>query len=164
MLPVPALNPVGVEEGLNFKAFLLSNKSSPVGGLAPHSPPNVAVTAFTAGQALQGTPTVTVEGTKSVAFDISSFWFGCVTPTQQGVLGAAVQCSILVAGFNAANKEVTVATFPFTPTVENELDPPMIQAVLENFVGLHNLTIVQTSPVTQVVAIDNLLVKEYSSS
>lgn len=83
----------------------------------------------------------------------------------EGVAGAAVQYSILVAGFDAANKEMASATYTFTPAATNLVNAPLIQAVLpKSFVGLHNATIVQSSPATKVLATDYLKYNVVSSS
>lgn len=64
---------------------------------------------------------------------------------------------MLVAGFNAANKEVAVATYTFTPPVTNLAKTPMIEVRLpSDFVHLHNVTIVQSSPPNQVLLLDNV--------
>ena len=77
----------------------------------------------------------------------------------------AVPCSIDVVGFDASNKEIATATFAFTPTAANLVHAPMVHAVLpKSFVGLHNATIVQSSPLTQVLLVDNVKYKLYTKS
>ncbi|KAI4131481.1 MAG: hypothetical protein LQ338_001223 [Usnochroma carphineum] len=146
---LPGINQVGVYKGLFYNAFDLSNKGLGLGGVVAHSNPNVAVTTMVTSQALRSTPTLTVDynNTNSIQFAFSSSYFGCNAPTAQGIASAAVQCSILVAGFNAANKEIDSATFTFTPPAKDLVSAPLIQAKLPStFVGLHNVTIVQSSP------------------
>lgn len=109
-------------------------------------------------QLTRGTPTLTFDypGSKSLYLNFERFHFGCVTPTQQGADQIAVQCSVLFAGFNAANKQVAVATYTFTTPVANVAKAPMIEAQLPSgFVNLHNVTIVQSSPATHVLLLDN---------
>lgn len=108
-------------------------------------------------QLTRGTPTLTVDYpcSESQYFNFERFYFGCVTPTQQGAAQIAVQCSVLVAGFNAANKQVAVATYTITPPAANLAKAPMIEAqVPSGFVNLRNVTVVQSSPATQVLLMD----------
>ncbi|KAL8828567.1 MAG: hypothetical protein Q9170_006546 [Blastenia crenularia] len=164
---LPEVAPVGVYQGLAYSAWSFLNLASPTSGSAPHSPPNAIATTLVAGQALGGTPTLTVAytGTISIAFDLLSFFFGCLTPTGQGAVQVAEQCTILVAGFDASNKEVATATYTFTPPATNLVKPPMIQAVLpSSFKGLHNATLIQSSPATQVLVVDNTRYNLFTSS
>ena len=159
MSATPSLNAVGVEDQLFYNAFNVGEQDSGVSGLAAHSKPNVIFTTQVTAQTLRGTPTLTVSypGSQVTSFNLQSFYFGCTVPSVQTLAGAATQCSILVAGFNAANKEVAVATYTFTPPATNMLNAPLIQAVLPStFVWLHNVTIVQSSPTTQVLALDDV--------
>ncbi|KAL8806676.1 MAG: hypothetical protein Q9182_001204 [Xanthomendoza sp. 2 TL-2023] len=163
---LPELNAVNVYKGLLYKAFDLSNFKSPASGSTPHTNPNVIATTLVTAQATRGTPTLTVDypGTVSLAFDLISFYFGAVIPGGQTAAQTATQCSILVAGFDANNKEVATATFTFTPPPTNLIKAPMIQAVLDSqkFSNLHNVTITQTSPATQVLLLDNMKYKLYT--
>ncbi|KAL8798244.1 MAG: hypothetical protein Q9182_006834 [Xanthomendoza sp. 2 TL-2023] len=136
-----------------------SNVGGPTPGVAAQSSPNAIATTTLVNQLIEGTPTITVDcpGSKSVAFDLKSFYFDCSTPTAPGAFQVAEQCSILVAGFNAANKEVASATFTFTALLENLTRAPMTQANFPSaFTGLHNATIVQKSSSTQVLLVDNV--------
>ncbi|KAI4162430.1 MAG: hypothetical protein LQ342_003996 [Letrouitia transgressa] len=168
-LTAPPLPEVGAEIGTYkglFYNFDLINLSGPASGIAAQSSPNAGGTNFILSQALRGTPYVSVEypNSKTVAFDLKSFYFGCSAPTGSGALQLAEQCSILVAGFNAANKEVAVATYTFTPELENVLRAPMIPAILpKEFVGLHNVTIVQDDPIEQVLFIDTVKSRLYTT-
>lgn len=158
---------MGVYNGINYKAFDLINLQSPTSGSGVHSNPNGIATTLVTSQATRGTPTLTVDypGSKSLYFDFLSFYFGCVTPTGQGAAQLAVGCSVLVAAFDAANKEKASAIFTFTPPATNLVKPPMIQAVLPStFVGLHNATVVQSSPTTQVLLLDNVKIRLSTSS
>ncbi|KAI4203206.1 MAG: hypothetical protein LQ350_002082 [Teloschistes chrysophthalmus] len=165
--PLPEVNVVGVYRGLFYNAWDVVNLASPLSGLAPHTEPNGIATSTVTAQALMGSPTLTVDfpGSTSLFFDLLSFYFGCVLPTGQGEVQAAQQCSILFAGFDAFNKQKAVATFTFTPTVTNLLQPPMIQAILpSSFVGLHNITLIQANPVTQILLVDDPVYRLYTSS
>ncbi|KAL8682409.1 MAG: hypothetical protein Q9186_001530 [Xanthomendoza sp. 1 TL-2023] len=164
---LPELNAVNVYKGLFYGAWDLGNFKSPTSGSQPHTDPNVIATTLVTAQATRGTPTLTVDypGTKSLAFDFRGFYFGCVVPGGQTAGQLARQCSILVAGFNADNKEVAKATFTFTPPADKLTKAPMIEAVLDSsFSNLHNVTITQTSPATQVLLLDNTRYKLYTSS
>ncbi|KAL8809281.1 MAG: hypothetical protein Q9200_003552 [Gallowayella weberi] len=164
---LPELAALKVYKGLLYKAFDLANFESPASGSTPHTNPNVIATTLVTAQATRGTPTLTVDypGTVSLAFDLISFYFGCVIPGGQSAAQAATQCTVLVAGFDANNKEVAKATFTFTPPPTNLTKAPMIQAVLDSeFSKLHNVTIVQTIPATQVLLLDNAVYKLYTSS
>ncbi|KAI4086943.1 MAG: hypothetical protein L6R37_008372 [Teloschistes peruensis] len=164
---VPEANAVNVYRGLFYNAWDLINLESPVSGLAPHTEPNAIATSLVVAQAMNGTPTFTVDfpGSTSLFFDLFSFYFGCVLPTAQGVVQAAQQCSIIVAGFDTFNKERAVATFTFTPPTTNLLNPPMIQAILpSSFVGLHNVSLIQSNSITQVLLVDDPVYRLYTSS
>ncbi|KAL9578155.1 MAG: hypothetical protein Q9203_007198 [Teloschistes exilis] len=164
---VPEANAMNVYRGLFYNAWDLINLESPVSGLAPHTEPNAIATSLVVAQAMNGTPTFTVDfpGSTSLFFDLFSFYFGCVLPTAQGVVQAAQQCSILVAGFDAFNKERAVATFTFTPPTTNLLKPPMIQAILpSSFVGLHNVSLIQSNSITQVLLVDDPMYRLHTSS
>ncbi|KAL8707729.1 MAG: hypothetical protein Q9225_007715 [Loekoesia sp. 1 TL-2023] len=168
VVPSPLLNKVGLSKGLFYQVFDLSNKATGLSGVIPYSLPNAAGTTTTTNTLNATTPGLTVDypNSKAISFDFYSFYFGCVVPTTvTGAVGVAVQCSILVAGFNAANTEIAVATFTFTPTAAKLVNAPMIQAKLpSSFVGLHNVTMVQSSPTTQVMLIDDLKYNVLSSS
>ncbi|KAL8685632.1 MAG: hypothetical protein Q9218_007641 [Villophora microphyllina] len=164
---VPEANFVNVYKGLFYNAWDPINLESPTSGSAPHTIPNGIATTTVTSQATRGTPTLTVDyaGSKTLFFDFFSFYFGCVIPAAQGVAQEAEQCSILVAGFDSNNKEIAVATFTFEPLATNLVKAPMIQAVLPtSFVGLHNVTIVQSSPATQVLLVDDPKYRLYASS
>ncbi|KAL9577646.1 MAG: hypothetical protein Q9212_006232 [Teloschistes hypoglaucus] len=164
---LPELNNVGIENGLFWSAWSISRKNTGIDGIAAHSFPKIAVTTTLTTQILNGTPTITVDysGSKAIFFNFYSFWFGCVAPLAQSMGGAAVQCSISVAGFDANNKERAVASYTFTPKLGQELNAPMVQAVLPNtFVGLHNMTITQSNPTLQVLGIDDAKYSVYYTS
>lgn len=109
--------------------------------------------------------TVAYHGSKSLYFDLLSFFFNCVTPTGTGAAQLAVHCSILVGGFDATNKEVASATYTFTPPLLQVAKAPMIQAILpDRFKGLRNVTVVQTSPANQVLLVDDYKYRLYTSS
>ncbi|KAL9040719.1 MAG: hypothetical protein Q9214_004373, partial [Letrouitia sp. 1 TL-2023] len=159
--PIVFLNDVGVEQSLFYNSWLLADPVTVLGisasGVTAHTPPNAIATSAEI-QALNGTPAITsiYPGSKVKAFDFRSFWFGCSAPTGQGAVSAAKQCSVLVAGFRGG-KEVASGAFTFTPTVEEELADPMIEAVLDGgFVGLQNVTLVQVDTVTEVLLVDSV--------
>ncbi|KAI4282839.1 MAG: hypothetical protein L6R38_002640 [Xanthoria sp. 2 TBL-2021] len=158
LLPADPNVAVNVYRGLFYRAFNIRNLASPTSGSTPRTSPNGIPSSLVITQLTRGTPTLTVDylGSKPLYFNFERFYFGCVTPTQQGAAQIAVQCSVLVAGFNAANKQVAVATYTFTPPVANVAKAPMIEAQLPSgFVNLRNVTIVQSSPATQVLLLDN---------
>ena len=167
MSPVPSLNLVNVYDGLFYNAWNLDQSTVALGlsGVPAHSPPTFIATAQVTSQTLRGTPSLTVDytGSNVVFFDLFSFWFGCTRPAAQNNVNLATQCTVLVAGFDAQNKEKAVAMFTFTPTATQLTNTPMIQAVLPTgFTGLHNVTVVQSSPTTQVLQLDNVKYKTYS--
>ena len=80
------------------------------------------------------------------------------------MLPIAPRRPILVAGFDAQNKEKAVATYTLTPASTQLTSAPMIQAVLPSgFTGLHNVTMIQSSPARQVLKVDNVKYKTYST-
>ncbi|KAI4198763.1 MAG: hypothetical protein LQ346_002691, partial [Caloplaca aetnensis] len=161
---VPAANAVEVYRSLLYKAFSISNKITGLGGVVAKSNPNFAVTSLLNGQTTQGTPTLTVDypGSEATSFTFFSFYFGCVAPTVESAVGAAVQCSVLAAAFNSTNKEIAVASYTFTPPAANTLNAPLVQAVFpKTFTRLHNMAIVQTSPATPVLAVDDLELRSH---
>ena len=53
-----------------------------------------------------------------VYLELEDFHFGCSLHTDESTAGAAVQCTITVAGFaKGSDQEVAVASFTFTPPV-----------------------------------------------
>ncbi|KAL8695840.1 MAG: hypothetical protein Q9224_003122, partial [Gallowayella concinna] len=161
------LNKFSVYKGLCYKAWDPVNVGGPTPGVVAQSSPNAIATTTLINQLFDGTPTITVDypGSKSVAMDFKSFYFGCSTPTGQGAFQAARQCSILVGGFNADNQEVESATFTFTAVVTNLLRAPMVKANLpERFARVRTVTIVQTDPLTQVLLLDNASYRLYTTS
>ncbi|KAL8917784.1 MAG: hypothetical protein Q9208_007765 [Pyrenodesmia sp. 3 TL-2023] len=147
-----------VYRGLAYKAWNYLDISPPTSGSAPQSPKNSIATNQVEGQTLRGTPAMTVvySGSKSLYFDLLSFFFNCVTPTGTGLAQIAVQCTIFVAGFDSANKQVASATYTFTPPLLQITKAPMIQAVLPpSFANLRNVTLVQSIPTTQVLLVDD---------
>lgn len=89
-------------------------------------------------------------------FDFKSFWFGCGFTNFEGIVDAAVQCTVLVARFYEG-KEVGVATLTFTPMAEESLRQEMIEAVLpRGFGGLDTVTMIQSDPATQALVVDNM--------
>ena len=164
---MPSLNAVNVYNGLFYNAWDISQSiNAATAGAVPHSLKNAIATATITSPTLRGTPSFTVEyaGSKVVAFDLISFWFGCNLPLAQSTANTATQCSILVSGFDAYNKEKVVATFTFTPIATQLASTPMIQAILPpGFSALHNVTVVQADPARQVLKVDNVKYKTYST-
>ena len=128
-----------------------------MGGVATRTPPNYAITSALI-QATAGTASV-VPAPPYTSFGVTDFFFGCQTAAQQGTATLALQCTVTVAGFQVkTNKEVAVASFTFTPLVQNSLTPtPMIQASLPSsfWQGLGNVTFVQDNKLANVL-VDNL--------
>ena len=69
-----------------------------------------------------------------------------------------VQCTITVAGFmKGSNKEIAVASYTFTPPLNVVGQVPMVKAVLPStFIKVYNVTMIQDSPTTQALGLDNL--------
>ena len=164
MPAAPALNPVGNEKGLFFNSWVI-NSATTVSGVVPHTLPNEIVTAIEQ-QATNGTPTISpVSPYKS--FDLYSFYFGCPADSGEGSLGAAVQCTISVAGFQGS-KEVAVASFTFSPPIGVSPPPtsvPMILAQLDTtFRKLTSVTMIQGTPAAEGIVADDFNVALYKSN
>ena len=167
MSPIASVNAVNVYKGLFYNAWNLGSATVSVSpGVPARSGKVYIVTTGVTSQTLRGTPTLTVDypGSKVVAFDIQNFYFGCTLPLAQNNVNLATQCSILVAGFDENNREKAVATFTFTPIATKLTNSPMILASLPaGFKDLHNVTIVQSSPLNQVLHVDDIKYTTYSS-
>lgn len=94
------------------------------------------------------------------AFDLQSFYFGCVTDLHNDLIDGAEACSISVTGYYAAapNQIVPVATFSFAPTAQPA--PLNLATLPAYFTGLKNVTFgvagAGTAIATTALVVDNL--------
>ncbi|CAD6587395.1 MAG: hypothetical protein ASARMPRED_003083 [Alectoria sarmentosa] len=99
----------------------------------------------------------------TISFDLHSFYFGCAGNTAEGAASAAVECTILFAGFRNG-QEVVDATYTFSPPMGGETAAaPLVEAVLPaGFVTLQNVTIVQGDPTVDVLNADDFVVTTHT--
>ncbi|KAL8789711.1 MAG: hypothetical protein Q9195_006708 [Heterodermia aff. obscurata] len=137
------------------QALKLARKLVATLAMFEYFPQMIAILTSGAIQTNSGTPFFTAAAPYN-SFFLLDFYFGCNLPTQEGVADVTTQCSILIAGFRKSDgKEVASASFTFTPP--QGLTAQMIQAVLpDSFAGVYNVTVVQASPGTQSLYVDNL--------
>ena len=126
-----------------------------VGGILPHSKPNIAVH----GAIVNGGSNVTLNAvytaSKVQSFDLSSFYFGCQTVNALQSNGAlAVGCSLQVTGYKLNPQNPSVCDvigpmlFSFVPnTLGGQiLNVNLAQAKLDgSYAGLTNVTIALTN-------------------
>lgn len=110
--PVP-IGGVGISEGVFYNAFSLAEQSLTGIGVAAHTAPNFIDT-NSQQQSTNGTPTL-IPAAPYTSIGLIDLWFACVVHTGQGAVVVATQCTIVVAGFNDQNEEVTSASYTFTP-------------------------------------------------
>ena len=148
---------MGTEKGLLFNSWSLNQLNI----LSLSDPPNNAIISGFDEQTKNGTAFIRpVSPYKSV--DLLSFDFALVAPTQEGTVGAPVQGTLTVAGFQG-NREVAVASYPFTPSVGTVVGGgslvKFIPAQLPStFRRLTNITFQQNIQLLQVIVLDNLSV------
>lgn len=111
------INPVGTYHGKDYTGFDALQPGIPgvitLDGVAPETPPNQAVAGIMAGVV---SAIAIAEGTKS--FALSSFYYGCATQTDQGLIELATACNITVTGYGstaAGAKPVVSQVFDFKP-------------------------------------------------
>ena len=154
------MNAVGNEKGVFFNSWVINqNLNTPASGLLTHSPFNEIVTAV---EQQEFNSTAYISPVSPYKFlDLYSFYFGIAANTGEGVASAALEGTILVAGF-VGTKEVDVATYTFTPTAKQTTAAPMIFAELpSSFRRLTNVTFSVGVPLLQVIAADDFVVALY---
>ena len=150
------LTPVATYEGITYQNFIVAQFSElellngTFSGVKPHSDPNVAL-AVTPPFSLTPGPT-----TKS--FSLSSVWYGCDVPTQQGLVALAAACKITATGFRAGSSSpVATQVLSFTPNkVVSLSSPPAFGTFLPQFKNLVSVTLA-VEPAGFVFFFDNLI-------
>ncbi|KAH9895544.1 hypothetical protein F4778DRAFT_747241 [Xylariomycetidae sp. FL2044] len=145
--PSSAFDQVGEYNGITYRPFIFIAASTlgSVQGLVPHSGRasvrSGLATDLTQAGGISLYPFGILGARPSSAFDLSSFYFGCVLNLEaSNQAGVPLACTITVTGFTADNQAVPVATFGFTPT--SALSSLMVLAQLPaTYKRLKNVTI-----------------------
>ncbi|KAI7422399.1 hypothetical protein KC336_g8351 [Hortaea werneckii] len=113
-LPVRALQSLGAYSLLSYNNLAVVNPMNDLAGLKPFSKPNVL--GYDVVFALQGQQTITAKYDDSItdAFNLNSFYFGCVVTNAVGVASVPLACSMTVTGFRG-QAQVAQETVKFTP-------------------------------------------------
>ena len=118
--PPVAIKEIGQYLDIDFKGiFLIPTLNLPGHpGVPPNTPSNMAgFTLVNPVSLLKGPPAMSVNYPDSTVdfFDLESFWYGCVLPTQETVASSPISCDITVTGFSdiAGEQQVCKQTFQF---------------------------------------------------
>ena len=139
-------------------------------GVVAHSKPNVAAAAMPQDLVTLGQVTLTPFGEISTgpgvkSFDLSSFYFGCVTNLENSLVTTSTGCTIAVTGYKYNGQQVPEATFAFAPA-QTIGAPPALASLPSSYVGLKNVTIGIASAAVlaaeTIVDIDDLVHCNYS--
>ncbi|MDI1490344.1 MAG: hypothetical protein OHK93_001544 [Ramalina farinacea] len=155
------INPVGTYHGKDYTGFDALQPGIPgvitLDGVAPETPPNQAVAGIMAGVV---SAIAIAEGTKS--FALSSFYYGCATQTDQGLIELATACNITVTGYGstaAGAKPVVSQVFDFKPVEDLEVQQaPFLGNFGPRFTNLAKATFVQSPGTpTTVMLLDEII-------
>lgn len=162
---LPLVSPIGTYDGLKYDGWVISDNANAILGLKAQSNPNTIAASLQTDELQLGSLSLVPFGSieaaaPTKAFDLQSFYFGCVTDLHNDLIDGAEACSISVTGYYAAapNQIVPVATFSFAPTAQPA--PLNLATLPAYFTGLKNVTFgvagAGTAIATTALVVDNL--------
>lgn len=162
---MPLIEPVGIQNGLQYNTFKFLNLNSPLSGIRPQSAPNVmggALVGNLAAGELQLAASGSIEGSAAFPyFDLESVYYGCyVYEGPQTVAVLASACLLSITGFDHQDKAVSATGAAFSPPGPIGTRSSMNFETFDNFTKMKNVTIgvSSASPLTAlgVLVLDDL--------
>ncbi|KAK3080523.1 hypothetical protein LTS18_000557 [Coniosporium uncinatum] len=134
--PLTSTTEINQYKKLDYSGFVLGTLGAAgitAAGIVPQSSPNVALFAANT-MVLYGTPTLSTSGTSSKAFDLNSFYFGCVVASEETAASLPAACTINIKGYNLSGKQVQSQSFSFQPN--GLVQSQMVKAKVNNWKAL----------------------------
>jgi len=156
---------VGNYHGLKYGAFVVTEPIIGTSGIVPDSSPNIASATMQQDELQLGSLSLNPFGTIAAAsgtkaFDLKSFYFGCVLDDKNTALTVSTGCTIAVTGYYTNGQQAPEATFAFASNSLTEATLvlatlPATYTLLQNVtIGIANGAV---STAQTVLDIDNLV-------
>ena len=142
---MPVLDTVPVPyQNLNFSSFNFQEAGTAgiAPGVVPQSAPNYAANGPLDPSR---TPMFTIQGTNTTSFDLESFYYGCLAPTEVSNVQVSTNCTFTATGFKASNG-AKVAPVSLTFAASSLTNAAMMEATFGiTYSGLKEVTLALTS-------------------
>ena len=142
---MPVLDRVPVPyQNLNFSSFNFQEAGTAgiAPGVVPQSAPNYAANGPLAPSR---TPMFTIQGTNTTSFDLESFFYGCLAPTEVSNVQVSTNCTFTATALKASNG-AKVGPVSLTFAASSLTNAAMMEATFGiTYSGLKEVTLALTS-------------------